>query len=106
MTGTSGGFTSPVTEAELRREKARARVLRQSAWWKRRRAVGRCGYCGRVTPPRELTMDHRVPLVRGGRSTKSNVVPACKACNNAKKHLLPTEWAAYLARLAASSDEC
>jgi 5-methylcytosine-specific restriction endonuclease McrA len=44
-------------------------------------------------------MDHRVPLVRGGRSTKGNLVAACKACNSAKKYLLLTEWDAYLARL-------
>lgn len=95
---------SPVTDAEIRRERARARELRASAWWKRRLAVGRCGYCGRATPPRELTMDHRIPLVRGGRSTRGNLVPACKACNNAKKHLLPMEWTAYLDRLATEAD--
>jgi hypothetical protein len=49
-------------------------------------------------------MDHRVPLVRGGRSVRSNVVPACRECNAAKKYLLPVEWAAYLARLADESD--
>ena len=49
-------------------------------------------------------MDHRVPLVRGGRSVRSNLVPACRACNAAKKYLLPVEWAAYLARLADEAD--
>jgi 5-methylcytosine-specific restriction endonuclease McrA len=92
-------FIREVGEDELRREKAKARELRRSSWWKRRLAAGRCGYCGRPTPPRALTMDHRVPLVRGGRSTKGNVVPACKDCNNAKKYLLPIEWETYLARL-------
>jgi 5-methylcytosine-specific restriction endonuclease McrA len=89
----------------MRRERARARELRATAWWKRRLARGRCGYCGRPTPPRELTMDHRVPIVRGGRSTRGNLVAACKACNNAKRHLLPAEWEAYLARLAADADK-
>ena len=93
-------FISPVSEAEIRREKTKARDLRASAWWKRRVATGRCGYCDRAIPPRELTMDHRVPLVRGGRSTKGNLVPACKACNTAKRYLLPMEWDDYLARLA------
>ena len=36
-------------------------------------------------------MDHVVPLVRGGRSTKGNVVPACKDCNTKKKHRLVWE---------------
>jgi 5-methylcytosine-specific restriction endonuclease McrA len=93
-------YTSPVSDDDIRREKARARELRQSAWWKRRIASGRCAYCDRRLLPRELTMDHRIPLVRGGRSTRSNLVPACKDCNNAKKHLLPTEWTVYLDRLA------
>jgi hypothetical protein len=39
-------------------------------------------------PAGELTMDHVVPLARGGKSTKGNVVPACKPCNNKKKQLL------------------
>jgi len=93
-------FTIEVSEAAIRREKARARVLRQSAWWKRRLAAGRCEYCDRPARPRDLTMDHRVPLIRGGRSLRSNLVPACKACNTAKRYLLPTEWADYLTRLA------
>ena len=34
-------------------------------------------------------MDHLVPVIRGGRSIKGNVVPSCKACNTARKHSLP-----------------
>ena len=92
-------FVSPVGDETLRRERARARVLRASPWWRRRLRTGRCGYCDRPTPPSELTMDHRVPLVRGGRSVKENLVPACRACNAAKQSLLPIEWVAYLERL-------
>ena len=83
-------------DARLKRERRRARELRQSQWWKRRCAKGICHYCGRPTPPADLTMDHVVPLVRGGQSTKGNLVPACKDCNNRKRHLLPMEWADYL----------
>jgi 5-methylcytosine-specific restriction enzyme A len=104
LTPPAGGFVSPVTAAEIRRERARARELRASAWWKRRLRREQCGYCGRPTPSRELTMDHRVPLVRGGRSVRSNLVPACRTCNSAKKYLLPVEWATYLARLADEAD--
>ena len=104
LTARPGGFVSPVTDAELRREKARARELRATAWWKRRTARGRCEYCERPTSARDLTMDHRVPLVRGGRSVRANLVPACRECNAAKKYLLPMEWTAYLDRLAAETD--
>ncbi len=85
-------FVSEVSEEAMRRERAKARELRRSPWWQRRVAVGRCHYCGRQVPARELTMDHLVPLVRGGRSTKGNLVPACKACNTDKKHHLAFEW--------------
>jgi len=44
-------------------------------------------------------MDHIVPLSRGGKSTRGNVVPACKTCNTEKHRLVPVEWEAYLARL-------
>ena len=83
-------------EADIKRERAKARQLRTSQWWQRRLAKGICYYCGQVTPPRELTMDHIVPVARGGRSTKGNLVTACKQCNNKKKQLLPMEWEDYL----------
>ena len=89
-------YDIPIDEAVLSRERRKARELRQSPWWKRRCAKGVCHYCGRTTPARALTMDHVVPLARGGRSTKGNVVPACKDCNNRKKSLLPMEWDMYI----------
>jgi len=80
-----------LADEEMKRERAKARELRRSQWWKRRRAGGVCHYCGNKFPPSELTMDHLVPLVRGGRSNKGNLVPACKDCNNKKKHHLVFE---------------
>jgi 5-methylcytosine-specific restriction protein A len=50
-------------------------------------------------------MDHIVPLSRGGKSKKGNIVPACKECNNRKKTLLPVEWAEYLSSLAERKPE-
>jgi 5-methylcytosine-specific restriction endonuclease McrA len=98
-------FYAPVDPEVLRRERARARELRQSQWWKRRIAAGVCHYCGRCVGHRALTMDHQVPLGRGGRSTRGNVVPACKECNTNKKTLVPLEWQAYLERLQESSTD-
>ena len=80
----------------IRREKQKAREIRQSQWWKNRRAFNKCYYCKNDTPARKLTMDHVVPLARGGRSIKSNLVPCCKSCNNLKKNLLPLEWETLL----------
>jgi len=89
-------FISDVSEAAIRKERAKAREIRHSAWWKRKLAGGHCHYCGKEFPIQELTMDHIVPIIRGGKSTKGNMVPACKECNNRKKHMLPIEWEDYL----------
>jgi 5-methylcytosine-specific restriction endonuclease McrA len=94
-------FYEPVDPGVLKREREKARDIRQSQWWKRRISTGACYYCRRLVGAGALTMDHIVPLGRGGRSVRGNVVPACKDCNTRKKSLVPVEWAEYLARLAA-----
>lgn len=78
-------------EAHIARERAKARELRRSPWWKAQLAKGVCHYCGRTFPPEALTMDHVVPVARGGRSIRGNVVPCCPACNKDKKCLTPAE---------------
>lgn len=58
-----------------------------------------CAYCGRSvskTPPREAllaTVDHVVPVSRGGLSSWLNLVSACKECNNRKADRTPDEAA-------------
>jgi len=89
-------FIIQVSEQEIRREKGKARALRQTRWWQQRLAKGICHYCQRPFPPAQLTMDHILPIIRGGKTTRGNVVPACKECNSKKKYLLPVEWDAYL----------
>jgi 5-methylcytosine-specific restriction endonuclease McrA len=86
----------PVDDETQKRQRQKARALRNSQWWKRRRSQGICHYCSKVFPPKELTMDHLVPIARGGMSVKSNVVPCCKACNTKKRQLLPLEWDEYM----------
>jgi 5-methylcytosine-specific restriction endonuclease McrA len=77
-------------------EKQKARKLRHSSWWKQKIADGECYYCRKSFDAAGLTMDHVVPLSRGGKSEKNNLVCCCKECNNKKKHLLPMEWDEYL----------
>jgi 5-methylcytosine-specific restriction enzyme A len=89
----------PYDDERIAREKRKARELRRSPWWRRKVAAGVCYYCGRNFSPTELTMDHRIPLGRGGTSEKINLVAACKECNNKKKYLLPTEWEEYMQSL-------
>jgi 5-methylcytosine-specific restriction endonuclease McrA len=98
-------FYAPLDPDVLKRERARAREIRASQWWKRRIADGVCYYCRRRVGHRRLSMDHLVPLGRGGRSVRGNVVPACKDCNSRKQSLVPVEWQDFLARLADAPDE-
>lgn len=88
-----------VDESVIRRERDKARDLRKSQWWRNRIGQGRCYYCGEQFPPKSLTMDHLIPLARGGRSSKANLVPTCKECNNRKKTMLPMEWDQYMEQL-------
>ncbi|MCJ7809657.1 MAG: HNH endonuclease [Desulfobulbaceae bacterium] len=87
------------SEEDIRREKEKARRLRRTQWWYNRLSSGICYYCRRQVGRADLTMDHIVPLSRGGKSRKGNLVPACKECNNNKKYLLPLEWEEYLEKL-------
>ncbi len=97
-------FISDVTEQEIRRERDKGRDLRRTRWWQNRLAKGICHYCGGKFPHDELTMDHLVPVTRGGKSTPGNVVPACKGCNSRKKYLLPMEWDEYLEKQKNSEE--
>jgi len=85
-----------VSEADIRREKEKARRLRRTQWWMNQVNKGICHYCRREVGRTDVTMDHIVPVSRGGKTRKGNVVPACKMCNNRKKSLLPIEWDEYL----------
>ena len=87
------------SEEQIRREREKARELRKTQWWKNRIAQGVCHYCGAEAPPKELTLDHIVPISRGGKSTRGNCVPSCKECNSKKQSLLPIEWKEFLERL-------
>ncbi|MEA4862061.1 MAG: HNH endonuclease [Victivallaceae bacterium] len=87
----SEDWFEPADPEFIRRERVKARELRNSQWWKNELAKGRCHYCGGRFKPSELTMDHIVPVARGGRSVRGNVAPCCKECNNKKKSMTPAE---------------
>ena len=90
-------------ERHITRERAKARELRKSPYFQELLRKGICHYCGKKFPPGELTIDHIVPVVRGGRSTRGNMVVCCKACNMTKGCLTPAEQ--LLSRLAAEGGE-
>lgn len=58
-----------------------------------------CQYCGFTGPAAELTVDHILPISRGGPPDKwENVVIACKRCNWRKANHLPAEVGLQLRR--------
>lgn len=76
--------------------RATRRARKANGWiaerdWTRlvNRYGGRCFYCGSREP---MTIDHIIPLARGGRHTIGNVLPACKSCNCSKQERLIVEW--------------
>jgi hypothetical protein len=62
-----------------------------SADWRKlvARFDGRCAYCGQRCTP---TMEHVVPLSRGGRHAIGNLIPACLKCNLSKNNRFIMEW--------------
>ena len=48
-----------------------------------------CMYCGHQFAARGLSRDHIVPLSKGGTDSWTNVVSACKRCNNRKAGRTP-----------------
>ncbi|WP_448518303.1 HNH endonuclease [Rhodoflexus sp.] len=53
-----------------------------------KRDGGRCLYCG---SREDLTLDHVLPRSRGGKTTWTNLVTACKKCNARKGDYTPEE---------------
>lgn len=86
-----------------KKEKSKARDLRSSSWWKQQLGKGICYHCEKSFPPAQLTMDHLIPIVRGGKSDKKNCVPCCKECNSKKG--LKTRAEMALEQIQPKSDE-
>lgn len=61
----------------------RKRLLRR--WMKQRRS---CTYCGQPA----TSIDHVVPLSRGGNNYEGNLTPACGYCNSSKNNRTVMEW--------------
>lgn len=53
----------------------------------------KCGYCGCND---ELTIDHVIPISRGGKTEFDNCIACCIKCNTKKKDRTPTESRMYL----------
>lgn len=85
------GMNPLETQLHSKRERAKAKEMRKSLWWRQQLGKGICYHCQQHFDREELTMDHLIPIARGGRTTKKNVVVACKQCNSLKKNLTIAE---------------
>ena len=54
---------------------------------------GPCTYCGEDLFP--MTVDHVVPVSKGGSNDRANLAPACWPCNREKLNFTPEEWKAW-----------
>lgn len=105
INGTSGRTSFPGTaEMAIAAARGQAQVLAPGArpterlssskarsvkrgWW-RRFSIVRCRWCGLALERHQITIDHVIPLFRGGSNLPDNLVPACEPCNKKRGHEL------------------
>lgn len=59
----------------------------------------RCYLCGCQLSEKTVTIDHRIPISRGGSNWPANLAPACLNCNASKRDRTELEHQAFLRRL-------
>jgi hypothetical protein len=85
----------------LNQHKRRSRLLEHPDYgvvvlaerdWKRlvQRYRNCCAYCGKLVE--RPVIEHIIPVVRGGRHSIGNVLPACRECNSSKHASFIVEW--------------
>lgn len=57
-----------------------------------------CHWCGKIMQRSEVTLEHLIPLDRGGDDTKENIVLACRECNMDKGNMTEAEYKRKLAK--------
>lgn len=84
-----------MTKSRKRRKNQRRLATR--IFWEEFRGVMRCWYCERPVsktndPSSEdhATVDHRIPLSKGGENKFHNMVLACRSCNMNKANKIVT----------------
>lgn len=70
-----------------------------------RRYNGRCGICGSQVDSENFTIDHILPLSRGGKNELSNYQLACTKCNALKSNYTDTEFARSITKILANQFE-
>lgn len=55
------------------------------------KSKGRCVICGNFVPFDDFTVDHVIPLAKGGTNEISNLQCTCDICNRIKQDILPED---------------
>lgn len=58
----------------------------------------KCHYCHKKLVASEITMDHFIPLSKGGHHIAENIVAACRSCNSSKGSKVPTKYQEFQIR--------
>ena len=56
------------------------------------KSKGRCVLCGRFMGVDEFTVDHIIPLSKGGTNDLDNMQATCRVCNSIKQDILPRDF--------------
>ena len=70
-------------------QKSRSLIVRQTTKDIARLGKQPCIYCGTIE---DLSIEHVVPIHRGGTHGIGNLASACKTCNSSKNKRFITEW--------------
>jgi 5-methylcytosine-specific restriction endonuclease McrA len=89
-------FRAPAVVRLLGVVRARPQLVRFSRRNVYLRDNHRCQYCGDSFSDAELTLDHVVPRVSGGKTSWTNVVAACGSCNRRKGGRTPEQAGLHL----------
>ncbi len=60
---------------------------------------GRCAICGEFVPYDTFTVDHIIPLAKGGTNELNNLQCTCKTCNLIKQDILPEDLMKKLTKI-------
>lgn len=69
-----------------KQHKAKMKRVLKEEWFRE------CAYCGYKERNKEMTVDHIIPLAKGGSDSFYNQIPACRSCNVSKGDKPVRQW--------------
>lgn len=60
--------------------------------WKELYSANNCYYCGKKIEGRDKTVDHKIPISKGGTNARENLVMCCQSCNSHKNNRTESEY--------------